>query len=106
GRRVLAPLLGFGFECAGWSGSRHAIDGVQCHAGMQELDAFLQRTEILVCLLPLTEATRGLLDAALFERLPEGAALIHVGRGPQLVASDLISALDAGRLREAVLDVT
>ena len=79
---------------------------MQCHAGMEELDAFLQRTEILVCLLPLTEATRGLLDTALFERLPEGAALVHVGRGPQLVASDLVAALDAGRLREAVLDVT
>ena len=106
GRAVLAQLLGFGFDCAGWSRSRHAIDGVQCHAGMQELGAFLQRTEILVCLLPLTEATRGLLDAALFERLPAGAALVHVGRGPQLVASDLIAALDSGRLREAVLDVT
>ncbi len=106
GQAVLAQLLGFGFDCAGWSRSRHAIDGVQCHAGMQELGAFLQRTEILVCLLPLTEATRGLLDAALFERLPEGAALVHVGRGPQLVASDLIAALDSGKLREAVLDVT
>ena len=106
GQAVLAQLLAFGFDCAGWSRSRHAIDGVQCHAGMDELDAFLQRAEILVCLLPLTDATRGFLDAALFARLPEGAALVHVGRGPQLVAADLIAALDAGRLREAVLDVT
>ena len=106
GQAVLAQLLGFGFDCAGWSRSRHAIDGVHCHAGPQELDAFLQRTEILVCLLPLTDATRGFLDAALFARLPKGAALVHVGRGPQLVTADLIAALDAGRLSEAVLDVT
>lgn len=106
GQAVLAQLLGFGFDCAGWSRSRHAIDGVQCHAGLPELDAFLQRTQILVCLLPLTEATRGFLNAALFGRLPAGAALVHVGRGPQLVAADLLAALDAGRLSEAVLDVT
>jgi glyoxylate/hydroxypyruvate reductase A len=106
GQAVLAQLLSFGFDCAGWSRSRHAIDGVHCHAGPQELDDFLGRTDILVCLLPLTDATRGLLDASLFARLPAGAALVHVGRGPQLVAEDLIAALDAGRLSEAVLDVT
>jgi glyoxylate/hydroxypyruvate reductase A len=106
GQAVLAQLLAFGFDCAGWSRSRHAVDGVRCHAGVHEFDAFLQRTDILVCLLPLTDATRGLLNASLFERLPAGAALVHVGRGPQLVADDLIAALDAGRLSEAVLDVT
>jgi glyoxylate/hydroxypyruvate reductase A len=106
GQAVLAQLLPFGFDCAGWSRSRHAIDGVSCHAGPHELDAFLQRTDILVCLLPLTDATRGFLDASLFARLPAGAALVHVGRGPQLVAADLIAALDAGRLGEAVIDVT
>jgi glyoxylate/hydroxypyruvate reductase A len=106
GQAVLATLLSFGFDCAGWSRSRHAIEGVRCHAGAQEFDAFLRRTDILVCLLPLTDATRGMLNASLFERLPTGAALVHVGRGPQLIADDLIAALDAGRLSEAVLDVT
>jgi len=79
---------------------------VRCHAGDKELDTFLARTEILVCLLPLTDATRGVLNQALFARLPRGASLVHAGRGPQLVVEDLLSALDAGQLAEAVLDVT
>jgi glyoxylate/hydroxypyruvate reductase A len=106
GQTVLARLVSFGFDCAGWSRSRHDVPGVRCHAGAGELDAFLARTDILVCLLPLTDATRGFLDAALFARLPKGASLVHVGRGPQLVAADLLRALDEGHLAEAVLDVT
>jgi len=105
GQAVLGQLVPFSFDCAGWSRSAHAIDGVRCYAGAA-LDDFLARTDILVCLLPLTEATRGFLDHALFARLPRGASLVHVGRGPQLVTVDLLAALDAGRLSEAVLDVT
>jgi glyoxylate/hydroxypyruvate reductase A len=106
GQAVLEKLVGFGFTCAGWSRSRHDVPGVACHAGAGELDTFLARTDILVCLLPLTEATRGLLNAALFAKLPAGASLVHVGRGPQLAAADLLRALDDGHLAEAVLDVT
>lgn len=106
GQAVLEQLSGFGFDCAGWSRSRHAIDGVQCFAGQAELPAFLARTDILVCLLPLTDATRGMLNAALFAQLPQGAMLVHVGRGPQLVSDDLLAALDSGQLSEAMLDVT
>ena len=80
--------------------------GVRCHAGADELDGFLAHSEILVCLLPLTDATRGILNAALFAKLPRGASLVHVGRGPQLVAHDLLQALDDGHLAEVVLDVT
>jgi glyoxylate/hydroxypyruvate reductase A len=106
GQAVLQQLAAFGFDCAGWSRSRHAIEGVRCLAGAAELEEFLDHCQILVCLLPLTEETRGFLDAALFRRLPAGASLVHVGRGPQLVMPDLVAALDAGHLAEAVLDVT
>jgi glyoxylate/hydroxypyruvate reductase A len=106
GQAVLAQLVALGFDTAGWSRSRHEVPGVHCHAGVGELDAFLARTQIVVCLLPLTDATRGLLNAALFARLPRGASLVHVGRGPQLASADLLRALDAGQLAEAVLDVT
>ncbi len=106
GRAVLAQLVALGFDCAGWSRSAHQVDGVATFAGEAGLTDFLARTDVLVCLLPLTDATRGFLDAALFDRLPPGAMLVHVGRGPQLVAADLLAALASGRLAEAVLDVT
>lgn len=106
GQAVLAQLAALGFDLAGWSRSRHAVRGVIGHAGSAELGPFLARTQILVCMLPLTDATRGMLDAALFAALPRGASLVHVGRGPQLVAADLLQALDSGQLAEAVLDVT
>ena len=106
GQAALTKLHGYGFDCAGWSRSRHTLDGVRCYAGSDELPAFLARTNVLVCLLPLTAETRGFLNAALFAQLPRGAGLVHVGRGPQLVAHDLLAALEQGQLSDAVLDVT
>jgi len=106
GRAVLAALRPFGFDCAGWSRSRHALDGVACFAGPEELPAFLARTQILVCLLPLTAETHGILDRTLFSQLPPGARLVHAGRGPQLVAEDLLVALARGQVADAVIDVT
>ncbi|PYE20321.1 glyoxylate/hydroxypyruvate reductase A [Paraburkholderia silvatlantica] len=105
GSAVLERLRLFGFACAGWSRSPRTLPGVQCYAGAEALDAFLARTDILVCLLPLTEATRGLLDATLFAKLPRGASFINVGRGPQLDQLALLDALDRGHLRNAILDV-
>ena len=102
---VLAQLRSLGFPCAGWSGSQHAFDGIDCYAGAGALPAFLARTDILVCLLPLTPATRGILDRRLFDALPAGAALVNCGRGGHLVQDDLLRALDAGQLSAAVLDV-
>ncbi|WP_280174177.1 NAD(P)-dependent oxidoreductase, partial [Pantoea deleyi] len=77
-----------------------------CWHGDDQLAAFLAHSEILVCLLPLTETTRGLLNRTLFSQLPPGAALVQVGRGPQLAEDDLLQALASGQLRAAVIDVT
>ncbi|HTR08986.1 MAG TPA: glyoxylate/hydroxypyruvate reductase A [Paraburkholderia sp.] len=106
GSAVLERLRLFGFPCAGWSRSAHALPGIDCYAGTEALDAFLARTDILICLLPLTNATRGLLDATLFAKLPKRASFINVGRGPQLDQQALLDALDSGHLQNAILDVT
>ncbi|ABE36613.1 D-isomer specific 2-hydroxyacid dehydrogenase, NAD binding domain protein [Paraburkholderia xenovorans LB400] len=106
GTAVLDHLQLFGFACAGWSRSQHRIEGVDCYAGDESLDAFLARTDVLICLLPLTDATRRLLGRRVFDTLPRGASLVHVGRGPQLDSAGLIDALERGQLHSAVLDVT
>ncbi|MEH6403130.1 MAG: glyoxylate/hydroxypyruvate reductase A [Sneathiella sp.] len=101
-----AQLLNLiGFDVAGWSRSQKSIAGVKSFHGADQLDDFLARTEILICLLPLTDATRDILNEDLFSKLPEGAAVINPGRGPHLVEEDLIAALDSGHLSAATLDV-
>jgi glyoxylate/hydroxypyruvate reductase A len=103
---AIERLQPFRFPLAGWSRSRKEIEGVVCFHGAHQLSDFLAQTDILVCLLPLTEQTRGVLDAELFSMLPFGARLLHVGRGPQLDQAALIDALDSGHLAAAMLDVT
>jgi glyoxylate/hydroxypyruvate reductase len=105
GRAVLTALAGLGFAGAGWSRSPQQLDGVACFAGEEGLPALLARTDILICLLPLTDSTRGILAKPLFDQLPRGAAVINVGRGGHLAQRDLLQALDAGQLSRAILDV-
>jgi glyoxylate/hydroxypyruvate reductase A len=93
GRAVADRLAAQGYPVHGWR-----RDGTA-------LAAVLARAEIVVNLLPLTLATRGLLDARAFAALPAGASLVNLGRGAHVIDSDLLAALDAGHLRHAVLDV-
>jgi len=104
-QQILATLAPLGFALSGWARSAHEIAGVECHAGSEQLPAFLSGCDILLCVLPLTEQTQGILDRRLFAHLPRGAALINMGRGGHLVEADLLEALDSGQLSGAVLDV-
>ncbi|MBA4355478.1 MAG: glyoxylate/hydroxypyruvate reductase A [Novosphingobium sp.] len=106
GKASLELLKPLGFRLSGWSRSAHAIDGVECFAGAGAFDAFLAQADILVCLLPLTADTRGILCRQTFDKMPRGASVINAGRGGHLVAQDLIEALGSGQLRSAMLDVT
>jgi glyoxylate/hydroxypyruvate reductase len=98
-------LGGLGFDVALWSRSERMVEGLACYAGAAALPTLLARSEILVCLLPLTAETEAILNVRNFALLPKGAALINAARGPHLVEEDLIRALDSGQLSAAVLDV-
>ena len=100
--RHLGP---FGFKIAGWSRTEKHIDGVQSYYGLGGLKEFLARTDILVCLLPLTPKTHGILNKETISHLPNGAYIINPGRGLQIVEDDLLAALDSGRIAGAALDV-
>ncbi|HTV89087.1 MAG TPA: glyoxylate/hydroxypyruvate reductase A [Stellaceae bacterium] len=98
-------LRALGFPVAGWSRSAKSVPGFATYSGPDGLAALLAGSEIIVCLLPLTGATVGILNARMFAQLPRGAGLVNAGRGGHLVDADLIAALDAGQLSGAVLDV-
>ncbi|MBN3722937.1 2-hydroxyacid dehydrogenase [Burkholderia sp. Ac-20379] len=104
GLHVARQLADAGFRVRGWSRERKAIEGVETF-GADAFDAFLAGSELLVCLLPLTADTRGIVDRRLLARLPRGAKLIHVGRGEHLVPDDVLAALEDGALGGAVIDV-
>src|SRR3546814_2458 len=90
GRDALDQVKPFGCRLAGWSRSPKSIAAVTCFHGSGGLGEFLAGTDILVCLLPLTADTRGILNADAFAKLPSGAAIINVGRGGHLIEQDQI----------------
>jgi glyoxylate/hydroxypyruvate reductase A len=105
GSEVALALAAHGFTVSGWSRTRRELHSVCTWAGEAELQRFLRPLDIVVSLLPLTPATRGLCDAGWFAQLKPGAAFVNCGRGEQVVVPDLLAALRSGRLRGAVLDV-
>ncbi|NBC36432.1 glyoxylate/hydroxypyruvate reductase A [Novosphingobium sp. FSY-8] len=105
GQAVAAMLGPIGFRLSGWSRSPRQIAGMECHHGADGLEVFLRGAQILICLLPLTDETRGILCRDTFAKMPPGAGLINVARGGHLVQDDLIPALDDGLLSAVVLDV-
>ena len=98
-------LIGLGFDVAGWSRAPKPLAGLASFHGDDQLMPFLNRTEILVCLLPLTPATAGIINARTLAALPKGATVINAARGGHVVDTDLIAALDRGHIAQATLDV-
>lgn len=98
-------LVALGFSVSGWSRTAKAVDGVTSFSGAAQLDAFLAQSDVLVCVLPLTDETRGILNAATFAKLPKDAYVINVARGGHVIEDDLIAAIDRGHLSGAALDV-
>jgi len=110
GRDAAGVLHRLGFQVAGWSRQAKSIPNVRCFHGAGDLDRFLARTDILVCLLPQTPDTKGILSMPLFKKLAGdgplgGAILINAGRGGLQIETDIIAALDRGILVGASLDV-
>jgi glyoxylate/hydroxypyruvate reductase A len=110
GANAAEVLARIGFDVAGWSSSRKSLAGIICFAGSEEFAPFLKRTDILVCLLPLTAQTRGILDRRTFAQLARDGVLgapvlINASRGGLQVESDILAARDDGTLSAATLDV-
>jgi glyoxylate/hydroxypyruvate reductase A len=105
GLRVAETMRGFGFPVRGWSRTPKDVAGVDCFAGMAQLDEFLRGTRVLVSLLPLTSETSNLLDRRRLATLPQGAYVINVARGAQVAEPDLLALIRAGHIAGATLDV-
>jgi glyoxylate/hydroxypyruvate reductase len=110
GKDAAVKLKAVGFKVAGWSASPKSLAEVACFSGADGLKLLLAQTDILVVLLPLTEATCGIINAPLLSQLNRGGPLggpilINAGRGGLQVEADLLTALDSGALKGASLDV-
>lgn len=105
GKAAAERLKGAGFNVIGWSRNPKMLDGVETLSGEGGFEHILGMSDILVCLMPLTAETRGMLDVRRLGQMKPGAAIINFARGPIIVDADLIAALDAKHISHAVLDV-
>ena len=101
---VARRLRDAGFATAGWARTPRAEPGMDCFHGPDQFDAFLNRTDILINLLAVTPETTDIINATNLAKLPEGAAIINLGRGEHMVDDDLIEAIDSGHINSATLD--
>jgi glyoxylate/hydroxypyruvate reductase len=105
GALVAEKFAALGFVVKGWSTSPKNISNVACYAGQDELNTFLNDTDFLINILPLTAATENFLDKTVLKQIKKGGFLINVGRGEHLVEQDLVELLEVGHLSGALLDV-
>lgn len=105
GADIARKLATIGFRVHGWSSSPKSIEGVQSHHGADGLTAMLGRCRYLVNVLPLTDGTRGIINAETLARMPKGSHVINLGRGGHVVDEDLLAALESGHVAGAFLDV-
>jgi glyoxylate/hydroxypyruvate reductase len=97
-------LKSLGFKVSAWVRNPREEADVAIYHGPDQLELFLQQTDIAVCLLPLTAETEGIFCTRTFSMMPRGAMLVNIGRGKHVVDQDLINALDSGQLSYAALD--
>lgn len=105
GHAIAQRLAGNGFTVNGWSRSKKNMEDLKTFAGHSEMKAFLEQSNIVICALPLTDETSGILDLQAFKQMKKPSYLINMGRGQHLVEEDLIYALDTNLIEGAFLDV-
>lgn len=105
GNQVALELLKSGFQVTGWARTKKENSNFTVYSGTEELPEFLQQADVLVCVLPLTPETSGILNKKTFKLLPKNAFVINVGRGEHLIEEDLIAFIADGHLSGASLDV-
>jgi len=105
GGYVAERLIQVGFNVNGWSNSPKNLQGVTSFTGIAGLGLAVEKTDFIVNVLPLTDATRGILNHDLFSLCPKGTVLLNVGRGEHLVDEDLLEAIAKKQIANAYLDV-
>jgi glyoxylate/hydroxypyruvate reductase len=105
GMRVAQSLAHFEFPLCGWSLTPKDLPGIACYAGESGLDPFLRASNVVVCMLPLTPETTGILNRKNMEKLPQGSYVINVARGAHVVEADLLELVQLGHIEGATLDV-